>query len=46
MDNYAIKLLTSGFSLEQTRRILIRGIRGYEAKVKRREDELALVGEQ
>ena len=41
LDNYAVKLLTSGFSLEHTRRILLSGIRGYEAKVKRREDEMA-----
>ena len=41
MDKYAVKLLTSGFSLEQTRRVLLSGIRGYEAKVKRREDKMA-----
>ena len=35
VDNYAQKLLNSGFSREQTRRILIGGIKGFGAKVKR-----------
>ena len=37
IDGYAEKLLTSGYPLVTVRRILISGIRGYEAKVKRRE---------
>ena len=40
LDNYAVKLLTSGFSLEQTRRIILSGVRGYEGKVRRRELEM------
>ena len=39
LDKFAVKLLTSGFQTEQTRRILLSGVRGYEAKVKRREAE-------
>ena len=37
LDGYAVKLLTSGYTLEVTRRIILSGIRGFEAKVKRRE---------
>ena len=36
IDEYAVKILTSGYSVEQTRRIILSGLRGYEAKVKRR----------
>ena len=39
IDNYAVKILTSGYSVEQTRRIILSGLRGYEAKVRRRTDE-------
>ena len=39
MINYAVKILTSGYSVEQTRRIILSGLRGYEAKVRRRTDE-------
>ena len=34
-DNYAQKLINGGFSLEQTRRIIVSGIKGYRSKVKR-----------
>ena len=37
INGYAVKLLTSGYPLVTVRRILISGIRGYEAGVKRRE---------
>ena len=37
MDNYAVKLLTSGYPLATVRKIILSGIRGYESKVKRRE---------
>ena len=37
LDGYAVKLLTSGHSLAMTRRIILNGIRGLEAKVTRRE---------
>ena len=37
LDGYAVKLLTSGYNLEVTRRVILSGIRGFEAKVKRRE---------
>ena len=36
IDDFAIKIITSGYSLEQARRIILGGIRGYEAKVLRR----------
>ena len=36
IDEYAVKILTSGYSVEQARRIILGGLRGYEAKVKRR----------
>ena len=39
IDNYAVKLQTSGYSVEQTRKIILSGLRGYEAKVRRRTDE-------
>ena len=39
IDNYAVKILTSGYSLVQTRKIILSGLRGYEAKVRRRTDE-------
>ena len=35
VDDYARKLLTSGFSVYQTRRILVNGIKGYENKRRR-----------
>ena len=35
MDQYGQKLLNSGYSLEQTRRILVNGIKGVEGKKKR-----------
>ena len=35
VDGYAQKLLNSGYSQDQTRRILVRGIKGYEGKVLR-----------
>ena len=43
IDEYAVKLLTSGYSIEQVRRIILSGLRGYEAKMKKRiEDGLPL----
>ena len=39
IDNFARKLLTSGFKTDQVRRILLSGLRGYETKVKRRKAE-------
>ena len=36
LDNYGVKLLTSGYGYEQTRRIVLSGAKGYLAKVKRR----------
>ena len=39
LDRFAVKLLTSGFQVETTRKIILAGIRGYEAKVKRRNAE-------
>ena len=36
IDNYAVKLQTSGYSVEQSRRIILSGLRGYEARVRRR----------
>ena len=36
MDNYGVKLLTSGYSTEQSRRILLNGMKGYISKRKRR----------
>ena len=41
LDDFAVKLLTSGFSLEQTRRIILSGIKGYEGKIQRRKLEMA-----
>ena len=41
LDNYAVKLLTSGFSLEQTRKIILSGLKGYEGKIQRRKLEMA-----
>ena len=41
LDDFAVKLLTSGFSLEQSRRIILSGIRGYEGKIQRRKLEMA-----
>ena len=40
VDGYAVKLLTSGFNIEQTRRIILSGLRGYERKVQRRKFEM------
>ena len=37
LDGYAVKLLNSGYTLETARRIILSGIRGYDAKVTRRE---------
>ena len=35
IDNYAVKILTSGYSIEQTRRrMVLSGLRGYEARMK------------
>ena len=39
VDSYGVKLLTSGYPLEQTRRILLSGIKGYIGKVGRRKME-------
>ena len=39
IDNYAVKLQTSGYSVEQSRRIILSGLRGYEARVRRRTEE-------
>ena len=36
VDSYGVKLLTSGYSLDQTRKILVNGMKGYAAKVTRR----------
>ena len=33
LDNYAVKLLTSGFSLDQVRRTIFSAVKGYEGKV-------------
>ena len=35
VDKFATKLLTSGYSRQQTRRIIINGIRGWEKKLSR-----------
>ena len=37
LDGYAVKLLTSGYTLDVARRVILSGIRGFEAKVTRRE---------
>ena len=34
VDNYSLKLLNSGFKLEQVRTIIVNGVKGYERKVK------------
>ena len=39
LDQYAKKLLNSGYSREQARRILLNGIKGYESKKRRRAEE-------
>ena len=39
LDDFGGKLLASGYDTEQTRRIILGGIRGFESKVKRRELE-------
>ena len=39
IDNYAVKILTSGYSVEQTRKIILSGLRGYEAKVRRTSED-------
>ena len=39
VDQYAQKLINSGFSKEQTKRIVINGIRGFEGKRRRRAKE-------
>ena len=36
VDDYGIKLLTSGYSMEQSRRVLLNGVKGYVTKRKRR----------
>ena len=35
IDDYSVKLLTSGYSKEQTVRIIVGGLRGYESRVRR-----------
>ena len=39
VDRYAVKLLTSGWNKEQTRRIILGGIRGWERKKRRVKEE-------
>ena len=39
LDNFGVKLLTSGYSIEQARRITLAGIRGFERKIERRKKE-------
>ena len=39
VDQYAQKLLNSGYDHNQARRILITGIKGFEGKVRRYEEE-------
>ena len=39
VDQYSKKIRNSGFSVDQTRRIIINGIKGYESKRRRREKE-------
>ena len=39
LDKYGVKLLTSGYSIEQARRITLAGIRGFERKIERRKKE-------
>ena len=39
LDSFAIKLLTSGYSVAESRRVILSGVRGYEAKVRRRLNE-------
>ena len=34
VDNYSLKLLNSGFKLEQVRTIIVNGVKVYESKVK------------
>lgn len=34
VDGYGKKLLNSGYDLERTREIVVRGIKGYESKVR------------
>ena len=36
IDHYGVKLRTSGYSMDQTRKILTNGMKGYVAKVRRR----------
>ena len=38
IDDYGSKLLTSGFTLDQVRRILVAGLKGYEGRVQRCKD--------
>ena len=38
IDEYAVKIMTSGYTVEQARRIILSGLRGYEARVKRRRE--------
>ena len=35
IDGYSVKLLTSGFSVDQTTRIVMSGIRGFDARLRR-----------
>ena len=37
VNNYGIKLMTSGYSKEQTRKILLNGMKGYMNKKNRRQ---------
>ena len=49
VDDYAQKLINSGYSTEQTQRIVLNGIRGYENKKRRRKEggrELRLTAEK
>ena len=38
-DQYAVKLLTSGFKLEQVRRIIVAGLKGHENRLKQSKAE-------
>ena len=39
LDSFGTKLLTSGYSLAESRSIILSGVRGYEAKILRRRNE-------
>ena len=38
IDEYGSKLLTSGFTLDQVRRIIVAGLKGYEGRLQRCKD--------